>query len=226
MKTSRFIAFDGNVYTGKTSIINALASIGNFSVINEHSSFLEHEYEIQLIETGEDARIQQSKYLDAEIRRMPKTQDPMIYLVDRSYVSMAAHVTAMKSVFGLDIREWFFGEVSALIQNKRIIVPDVYCHINCCSTRTHERFLADQNRRTESFYRNEKYLVAVNEFNHAWSHYAESISINTDMMSPDKLAEEFMAFRLIHTQNESSTDYVCKCLREILFMETISEEDQ
>ena len=171
------IAFDGNVFTGKTSLIEKLHRVEQSSVIPEHGHFLRD------IVIGEDAWDIQKKYLGAErLRReyLSGLSSEKLVLLDRSFVSMAAHVAALKTSKGIDIRTRFLRELVGDIQAGRVIIPNKFLFVRCDYEIIKARALKDAVKNTNPLYYGQEYLEAVDNFNRQWQEHFPGVAIDTD----------------------------------------------
>jgi len=180
------IAFDGNVFTGKTSLIEKLHQVEKSSVIPEHSHFLVD------IATGKDAWDIQKKYLDVERHRceyLSNISSEKLILLDRSFVSMAAHVAALNVSRGIDIRSRFLRELVRDIRSGEVIIPGIFLFIRCDYGIIKARALKDFVKNTDPFYYEQKYLEVVDNFNGRWQERFPGLIIDTDASQSVQLGQ-------------------------------------
>ncbi len=169
------ISFDGNVFTGKTTIINKLSLANPFNIIAEHSVFLN---QIPKDELYNDYMDEQIRYIKVDELRMQKIRKE-INLLDRSFVSMSAHVYALFKLNLADIRSLYIKELKKFLDNKKIIIPDKYIHVACPYNIAKLRFSKNRNRATDRMYIGRKYFEAVNKFDSSWVQSVDGLTINT-----------------------------------------------
>lgn len=187
------IAFDGNVFSGKTCFIESLRALHAVTVISEHSHFLD---DARLIEDDWSTHME---YIEAETRRvncLPDTVAGRPILLDRSLVSMAAHVSALFTTRSIDLRGRCLDELLARIQSKRVILPDKFCFVVCDYAILQDRALKDTAKRTDRFYYDNGYLEAIDAFNHAWQRHFSGIVIDTSTDDSVRLAQQELTRQL------------------------------
>ena len=210
------ISFDGNVFSGKTSLIEALFSLGKFNLIGEHSSFLNTDIFTHNVTASEMATLLQHNYLEAEARRRSYIKVDEVNLIDRSFVSMAAHISALNSVRGIDIREWFLKEFNERLRMGKILVPDIYCFVRCGYDTIVERVGLNNSRNTDPIYYEERYLKAIQDFNQAWSSRVGGTTIDTETVIPIRLAETLIQQIPVSSQGGLDTQKIQNYLIEIV----------
>jgi thymidylate kinase len=152
------ISFDGNVYSGKTTIINNLSSLFGYNKINEHSFFIDN---LTFDQTNFLAT--QSKFLEVDKARSTCLRND-IDLLDRSIISVAAHVYSMAKIGAIDKRKEF---LKILKNNKNsLIFPDRYIYVES----DHETSLIRCNslknyKDTGDIYLSEDYFNYIGIFN-------------------------------------------------------------
>lgn len=210
------IAFDGNVFVGKTSLIEALSSLCSAIVVNEHGQFLDTNISTHVVTEKEMAIFLQSKYFDAEEKRCVCIEKKQINFLDRSFVSMAAHVFALNLVSGIDIREWFLQEIQKRIKLGKVIIPDLFCFVRCDHKIINKRIAEDNSRGTDSVYFSEKYFGAIESLNKAWSDKVGGLMVDTSAVLPIRLAETLIPQISTASQGVFSTQNINDFLREVL----------
>lgn len=208
------ISFDGNVFVGKTSLIQALSTVADFNVIDEQGDFINTSNLVDTDNKTDVARALQSRYIEAEVRRHPFLRNDKNNIVDRSFVSMAGHVYAINAVFNIDIRQWFLDEMINLLIKDVVIIPDVYCFLKCNHETIVERVNKDKIKITGPTYYNRNYLEAIDHFNRFWSDRMGGLTVDTNSVEPVELAKNLIQQRRIFVQGKYSTQHICDCLRD------------
>lgn len=210
------IAFDGNVFVGKTSLVRALALILPAIMIDEHSEFLSA-HTLSHIVTAEDVAVSlQSKYLIAEEKRCAYLKEGKINLLDRSFVSMSAHVFALNRISGIDIREEFLRGLQKKMESGKVVIPDVFYFVKCDHETIRGRISENSSKNTDPIYYTGEYLDAIEYFNKAWSGKIGGITIDTEAALPIRLAETLVSQISVAGQGSFSIQNICSFLREIL----------
>lgn len=161
------ISFDGNVFAGKTTLIDYLAGEIKCRRVAEQTFFIgkikkEKNYPLELRE--------HLRYLQADRLRI-KMIGEGINLLDRSFVSLSAHVYALYYYSGIDLREKHMQFLQSLLSRGKIIVPDIFVFVFSKRIVAHKRFLADRRdggRGTPAMYLDKNYYYAVEKFNLLW----------------------------------------------------------
>ncbi len=213
------LSFDGNVGVGKTTLIQALTIKSDFIAMDEHSAFLIPSPLHHEMSTRENARLLQSAYLEAEAERAGLMESEHDVLVDRSFVSMAAHVYSLYILSKIDIREWFLAEMLKRMQDAKVIIPDVYCFVTCDHDIIKARCRRDTCKGTDPLYYNDNYLKIIEKFNKEWSTKINGITLDTGSSEPIKLAEALIQQETLLRQGKHSVLYLNDCLRELLMRE-------
>lgn len=217
------ISFDGNVFAGKSTLIKALSQLLSMSVIGEQGDFLApHAPKYTLIEHAQ-AVILQNSYLDAEEKRCSFATSDTDHLLDRSFISMAAHVSALAIMSGIDIREWFLAEFGRRLKTGKALVPDIFCFVRCAHDLIRKRAISDTARGTESLYYDERYLTAVDRFNEAWAARAGGIIIDMDTASHIGLVQTLIQQKKLSSQGPYSVKKICGFLRDILMQGNVTK---
>lgn len=210
------IAFDGNVFSGKTSLIRTLAPLCDSNIIDEHSFFLKTEIPIHAVTNEETAISLQLKYIDAENRRQSKLNAKKLNLLDRSFVSMAAHVFTLNSVQKIDMRDWFLMEIEKRMKLGEAIIPDIFCFIKCSHKTIQKRALVNQSRSTDKIYYKDDYLSAIERFNQMWIDKVKGITIDTNTVIPIRLAKNLIQQIQAPCQGEFDVHRICGYLQDLL----------
>ncbi|MCP1311570.1 hypothetical protein [Paenibacillus tyrfis] len=118
------VAIDGNVYTGKTTLCQYLKSKGFFTVA---------EYEPIVGRTLSRIEIQKM-YVDQEQHRMRQMMRELrngqqIFVLDRSFLSLSAHVKCLLLLEGIDIRESFIDYLEFQLKAGQVIIPRLFIYL-------------------------------------------------------------------------------------------------
>ena len=176
------IAFDGNVYTGKTTIINSLRKNNGFIKIDEHSFFVDG------IKENDNYIDIQQRYLDVDKIRRMKINDNNVNLLDRSFVSVSAHVYAIYRLGIADIR----GAYINLIKNNfnQLVIPSQFIFVTCGYSKILERCqLVNNDKFTEEIYLMREYCHWISDFNKRWIERVDGEIIETGSGSLDTICE-------------------------------------
>lgn len=172
------IAFDGNVYTGKSTVISKLSERLNGNLVNEYSYFIPKK-----VTKYQDYSKKQEEYLKIDSQRIISLSGQKINLLDRSFVSLTAHVLALYKQNIVDIRLDFLNKLTKLILNNKIIIPTILVHISCDYDTALRRFrkneLTKNAKNTTEDLMNEKYYSYIAEFNDYFGSFFPSIKIET-----------------------------------------------
>lgn len=142
------IAFDGNVYTGKTTFLKQLAKEVEANYIPEHSDMLS---KVILKKNYSDP------YMEIHYKFMLTDKLRMIFLesgvnfLDRSFVSFSAFVFALFKCGITDIRSDYLEAFRDLTVKNQIIIPDYYVHFKADYNLAIKRFQGDKGRNTPDF---------------------------------------------------------------------------
>ncbi len=160
------ISFDGNVFSGKTYFINTLSKSRDFNPIAEHSFFID-KVSNNLFSSNKFLS-QQKRYLEVDALRKKYIRESKINLIDRSFVSLSAHVLALFKCGIADIRTDYIKLLQKYLNGDRIIIPDYYVFIYSPLEISRRRFANDTKRGTEILYLDKNYFEAVELFNRKW----------------------------------------------------------
>ncbi len=198
------ISFDGNVFSGKTSLIKALSELSFGEKIDEQGAFLKNDIPSHVFSEKEIAISAQLNYLQAEEERMKHIDENKTCLLDRSFVSMAAHVYALYQVNNLDIRDWFLKEIEVRIYSGKVAIPDIFCFVTCDHEIIEKRASMNISRNTGNIYFNKRYLESIDRFNQKWIQMVEGVTIDTSVILPVQLAETFISkMAFLHKEKPS-----------------------
>ena len=190
------IAFDGNVYTGKTTLIKELNEKMNCCVVPEYCEFINSDQ----LSDSESAVSRQRKYLLIEQKRSRLVNKDKTMLVDRSFISLAAHVWTLYKLGIADIRADFAHDLAKQAEKGTIIIPDALIHLCAPHSELKKRFEIGEKgpaaKNTHPSLMNCAYLQRIEEFNtHITTCFKPSITINTGGNKADviKAVEQFIA---------------------------------
>jgi hypothetical protein len=113
------VAIDGTAFAGKTSLVTEAGRHGATVVPEYHP------------EDGDrDALERQQAYLDQEVGRTRLVADARdLVLLDRSFLSLAAHVWCLFETRGVDILDAFAARLAAALRQRTVVVPDLFVHL-------------------------------------------------------------------------------------------------
>lgn len=207
-------AFDGNVFSGKTTLIKTLNINLEYNVILEHAFFLGQSFPSAGTEF-DMAKNTQEKYLVAEKKRCTNVLSSYDNLLDRSFVSMCAHVFAIWQVHGVDIRKWYLSEFVLRVRNGNIVVPDKYVFVDCHIETIQRRFNLNPGRNTDVMYVHKDYCNAISRFNRLWQKcfYDRSYTYVGDLNSLDLFMSRSVS--LYETQ-DYNIKRICSHVRDLL----------
>ena len=194
------IAFDGNVYTGKTTLIATLAKKMDANIVKEYSAYFDETTEER--ENGDNHLKIQHKYFTLDQKRKFSLSSKKINLLDRSFISLFAHVWALYNC-GIDIRKEVLGWFSFLLNKNEIIIPAVYIYVHCPFDLVKRRFLYNEKygipKNTADYLIEQKYFNSVRTFNKRVSKFLPSLCINTTFPLSKNITE---ITRFISNQSE------------------------
>jgi len=201
------VAFDGNVFVGKTTLINHLSSQMKCQLIPEHSFFVN---KIEERKKYSPELAEHLRYLRVDHQRI-KMIKKGVNLLDRSFISLSAHVYALYASFGVDLRERHLAILKRFLFEKKIIVPDFYVFVYCEWKVARKRFLNNvyDDRGTPDVFFSKKYFSGVEKFNLLWQNELcnnfITMSKKTDQY---KLAEIIIKFAKNNKSKMSSTSII------------------
>lgn len=176
-KHTPIIAIDGNVYTGKTSIARTAGGI----YIPEHNDFP--------INLQNDPRQTQKAYLKIDSIRRQCIISGRIHYLDRSFVSLCAHVWALYKS-GTDIREQFLSDLINSINAGEQIIPAAYIFVRCSyetALRRYQKNEREHPKGTAPQLIAREYFESVNEWNLLWQ---ENITAPTTTIDTECLIDK------------------------------------
>lgn len=162
------VSFDGNVYCGKTCLINRLPS--DVQKIGEYCEYLSSIQE-EII-SDQAALNTQLRYLKVDKERLKRISPRRVNVLDRSFVSLCAHVWAIYRCGELDICREFLKLLNEFVQKDLIIIPDFFVNITCDYAIAKRRFMIDEQtsnaKRTDPLLIDKHYFRFVDDFNNRW----------------------------------------------------------
>jgi deoxyadenosine/deoxycytidine kinase len=175
------IALDGNVFVGKTTLCNIFSKKNNYNVVLEYSDFINKTKNKSFKQVS---FLEHSKYLKLDNIRKKYLKNN-INFVDRSFVSLSAHIYALYKNGIADFRREHINMFHQLLKNNYIIIPNCYVFVTCNYNCAKKRFLLekriDGKKGTPTFFINKGYFLAINEFNSLWQKNIKSgLIINTN----------------------------------------------
>ncbi len=158
------VAFDGNVYSGKTTLAEALARKINANIVKEYSKYFDENYKKR--KTKKDYFDIQQEYFLIDQKRKLSLLNSKINLVDRSFISLFANIWAIYKA-GIDIRKETIREFTLLLREDKIIVPTFFVNVECPYTLAKKRFIfgKSSNKNTAEYLIRKDYFYFVRQFN-------------------------------------------------------------
>lgn len=205
----KIIALDGNVYTGKTSIINELARDEHMEVLQEYSSFF-NEMDFRYLSQIE----LQKKYLEAEKIRKSKLSSKKDTLLDRSIISQAGFIYASYKLTNFDLRQEFLSFLKQMQKDNELIIPSLFVHIKCDFKTLEKRYLhgekSETTKNTDFKLSSKEYCGLFDEF---ISKFAD-ITVNTTDLTVKEAKQKLMDFLV--KWNKSSDEDIIKKIEYLL----------
>jgi len=172
------ISFDGNVFTGKTSVIKKLSERCDFNYIPEHSDFLD---KIIYEKISDNHSInEQLRYIKIDSLRQGLIAKS-VNLLDRSFLSMSAHVYALLETGKMDIRKWYIDKLQEYLDSGKIIIPDKYVYATCDYGVIKRRFDNDTAKGTNDIYVEKEYFNSIDKFNKIVLKKLPSFNVDTEV---------------------------------------------
>ncbi|MFH1589020.1 MAG: deoxynucleoside kinase [archaeon] len=208
------ISFEGNVYSGKTTLISELKKLDKFIIIPEYSYFFK-ENDFQNL----DAWSLQKKYMETDIQRVILLENGEKSLVDRSILSQAAHVWASYKLNIVDIRKEFLEKLSAMIKQNRIIIPDLFITVKCSHDLIKKRYKLGENskqkKQTNPLLIKKEYLIQIEYFLKKISSKIPSETIDTTELN--EMTSTRILFQKIREHSKSKKYDLFKIIKKQLF---------
>ncbi|MDD2766278.1 MAG: deoxynucleoside kinase [Candidatus Moranbacteria bacterium] len=195
------ISFDGNVYVGKTTLIKSLSQRYGFSTIDEHSFFIN---DIQQKDYYENEYVNtQARYLDVDIQRGKLLRNG-INLLDRSFVSVSAHVYAIYKLGLVDIRSSYLELLVSKVGE--ILIPDIFVFVSCEYETSRARCFESGNRKqTGDLYLSEQYFRFVKIFNVNFISMVNGHVIDTESIFTDTSCVDMYNRIVLNSRNKKIT---------------------
>jgi deoxyadenosine/deoxycytidine kinase len=200
----KIIALDGNVYTGKTSLINEFSKKKTINVLPEYASFF-NETEFRYLSPIEI----QHKYLEAEKIRKSKLSFKKNTLLDRSIISQAGFVYASYKQGNFDLRKEFLYSLKQMQKNNELIIPHHFVHIKCDFKILKKRYIEEEKsenaKNTDCKLLSKEYCFLLDEF---LSKFAD-FTINTTNLTVVESKQKLIDF-ISHEGKPSDEDIIKK----------------
>lgn len=119
------IGLDGNVYTGKTSILKYARKVNRMNTINEYIPFPGIENSLHCSIEAQYHYFDQDKYRIQEISKIQYNK----IIVDRTFLSILANTYAQYKLGHFDMRAHVFEILNKKLLYQEILLPDVYIHL-------------------------------------------------------------------------------------------------
>ncbi|MBU4369129.1 deoxynucleoside kinase [Patescibacteria group bacterium] len=175
------IAFDGNVYTGKTTLIDNLIRYYSYNKISEYSNFFSED---KINKHKEEHLIIQNKYLEIDVLRKKFINHNKINLLDRSFISLTAHIWTLYKIKIVDIRKEYLKKLFFLMDNNNIILPNLFVYVTCNYKSAKVRYKQNERisnaKKTLRYFIDFNYFHLIRLFNKRCSLFIPSLEINTD----------------------------------------------
>lgn len=193
------VSFDGNVYAGKSSIIQLL---------NEHycSSIVvpEHSDVVGEIPITKHVFAEELRYLASETYRYEDLDfEHEIIFFDRSILSQVLHCL-VTSKPNSEKRSWFFGQVVELISRKKILFPDVYIFLFCQASCIRQRILKNESKMTPPLFYSEEYLNKAYGYFVRIQDFLTNRGVDVRVMDTSELSEQDTFLRVTEHLNMAS----------------------
>ncbi|MEA3272595.1 MAG: hypothetical protein U9P90_02915 [Patescibacteria group bacterium] len=204
------ISFDGNVFTGKTTIISKLSSKYGFNKIVEYCDILKN---IPLKDTHDSVyKNEQVRYLKVDKKRMLQIHNGT-NLLDRSFISMSAHVYAIYKKGLFDMRLFYLKELEFYFNKNEIIIPNKYIIVSCSYKTALKRYkLNNAIKKTGRKYIDKEYFDYIDIFNEMWSREFPTLIINSDRKLNYKKTFDFIC----NKQNDSDDNKIILIIKKLL----------
>lgn len=183
------ISLDGNVFSGKTTLIKKITKTSDYERVNDHSDYLRDFFSEPY--SHESAKARQNRYLGAERKRKQLSRSNNL-LLDRSFVSMSAHVYALAMTDGGDIRDWYLSKLESNIKAHNFLVPDLYIFTKVKHEDALERYKNDSEKQTPRRLLNKDYFTIIDRYNKIWVDKFEGLTLNTSKQSVKTLRDQVL----------------------------------
>lgn len=118
------IAFEGNVFTGKTTLIAEVSGKTGYRILPEHSDVVK-------LPSSSSAWDIQASYFAAEVARSRLIDKRHPSLLDRSVLSLCAHAFAVRQLGYASFGQHFTAALAGIIQDRTVIIPTHFVHVQC-----------------------------------------------------------------------------------------------
>lgn len=211
------VAFDGNVYTGKTTLIKLLSEKYGYNPIDEHSFFVDLS---DMKEPDRSTIDVQERYIGVDIFRK-KFVHGEINLLDRSFVSVSAHVYALFRLGIEDIRKNYLDLLRKKVSE--ILIPDRFVFVCCDYDTSQKRCVSVNNdKKTDALLLSREYFECIAKFNEKWISMVNGCMVKAESgftdewlscvqeevfkKTPPQQLDVTMIFQLIYACMESPLD--------------------
>lgn len=164
------IAVDGNVFSGKTILLKNLSKRIGGNIICEYSEYLKRIDKTPAPGRHDSIDTHQS-YIDLDRERKIDLKKG-INLLDRSFVSLSAHVYALFKKTKVDLRDKHLNLLNLAVNANNVLIPDIYIFLKCdrgtCLERYFDDKSSDHQKHTDSIFIDEEYFSFINKFNVTW----------------------------------------------------------
>ncbi len=212
------IAFDGNVYTGKTALIRALSKKKDVTIIGEYSEYFNEAKKQR--KWGDDYLKIQLEYLKLDQKRELFLSNKKINLLDRSFISLFAHVWAIYNA-GVDIRKETLKGFTIFLKMDKIVIPTIYINVYCPFDTAKKRFLRNKRfgtpKNTADYLIEKEYFDSIKIFNERIFRLLPSVSINTTS-SLSKNIKEIMLFLNNPPERHTTKEELLQKITSVLLM--------
>lgn len=170
------IAVDGNVYVGKTTLVHQLSVKLGWPIVDEQNAFLPPTVAGRPFSWSDEHKC----YLEAEVRRAEQHHQRSL-VMDRSFLSLAAHATVIHQLGLADLRAEFLEALSRLWRAHRILIPSVIIWADCRYEDILKRSDRDPSRGTNPLFLSRAYVDR-------YSDWFRSLSIKVPLLSVNNTA--------------------------------------
>lgn len=147
------IAVDGNVYAGKTTLVRQLSTKLGWPIVDEQNAFLPPAVSDRLFSWSHEHQ----RYVEAEGRRAERFCQRSL-VVDRSFLSLAAHATVLHQLGLADLRVEFLESFLQLWLSHRVLIPAIVVWADCPYEDIIKRAAQDPNRGTDPLFLSRAYV--------------------------------------------------------------------
>lgn len=210
------IAFDGNVFVGKTTLIERLVNLGDYNIIPEYSNFVKKIKKKNFLPL---AWREHMSYLLVDALRDDSLNNK-INLLDRSFVSQSAHIFALYKVGGPDLRPQHLKALADLLSHKDIIIPDIFIFVTSSFKIAKKRFDTNHTKGTKTIYIEPEYFRAVDNFNRSWQKGIGAGMAISNGVSYKSAAQKLTAMCQYKKRNRMTAKQIIDLTWSIFFADT------